>query len=132
MPEAGPDGVLSLGLNVALVQLGDSKILIDPGYGDPSPDSPVEGNVTRSPGLRVAFESLGLRFDRITHVLITHPHHDHIGGLTTVEHGAGKPASHTPATFSIARIGRATPSKYSKSHPLPSILERSMRSVCST
>ena len=35
MPDVGPNGELTLGLNVALVQLGDAVVLIDPGCDDP-------------------------------------------------------------------------------------------------
>jgi glyoxylase-like metal-dependent hydrolase (beta-lactamase superfamily II) len=88
MPEADAAGRVWLGLNVVIIRLGDATIVIDPGMDDPDsawqrnlarvwPDWPV----TRSPGLTVAMEALGLDPESVTHVVITHPHLDHYPGV---------------------------------------------------
>ncbi len=88
MPEADADGRIASGLNIAHVQLGETSILVDPGYPDPSPEAQREApRVTRTAGLRAAMEQIGLQPEQVTHVLITHPHDDHFCGLTIERDG---------------------------------------------
>ncbi len=104
IPEADRDGVVRFGLNTVLVQTGDATIVIDPGYDDPSPaDGQREPNVERSAGLAVALSALGVAAEQVTHVLISHPHGDHLGGVTLERNGQ------RVARFPRARhlIGRA-------------------------
>ena len=35
MPEADAQGVVPLGLELALIRIGDARILVDPGFGAP-------------------------------------------------------------------------------------------------
>jgi glyoxylase-like metal-dependent hydrolase (beta-lactamase superfamily II) len=85
------------GLNVVLIHLGSSRIVIDPAFD--APGSRFERTfaksagleVRRSPGLDVALDLLGFDPADVTQVVITHPHGDHIGGLTRVHDGSAKP-----------------------------------------
>lgn len=101
MPEANAAGELALGLNVALIRLGSATIVVDPGYDDPS--AGPAPRVVRSAGLQAGLDALGLRPGDVTHVLITHAHGDHFGGVTVGRGGAREPR------FPNARylIGRA-------------------------
>lgn len=89
MPEANAAGELALGLNVALVRLGSATIVVDPGYDDPSA-GPVP-RVVRSAALHAGLDALGLRPGDVTHVLITHAHGDHFGGVTVKRGDAREP-----------------------------------------
>jgi glyoxylase-like metal-dependent hydrolase (beta-lactamase superfamily II) len=88
LPEADEQGRLWIGLNVAIVRLGDALVVIDPGLDDPDsqwqrdlatvwPDWPTR----RTPGLKVALAQLGIDATDVTHVIITHPHGDHYAGV---------------------------------------------------
>jgi len=86
MPDAGPHGELTLGLNVALVQMGDAVVLIDPGCDDPGTawDAHFAARfppVVRSPGFAAALTELGIQPDQVSHVPITHAHSDHYAGV---------------------------------------------------
>jgi glyoxylase-like metal-dependent hydrolase (beta-lactamase superfamily II) len=93
LPEADAEGRLRLGLNVAVVQLGAATVVIDPGCDDPGSRwdagfrSHFEG-VERTPGFAAGLAALGIAPDAVTHVLITHAHSDHIGGLLLERDGA--------------------------------------------
>jgi glyoxylase-like metal-dependent hydrolase (beta-lactamase superfamily II) len=69
------DGVPSW-INAFLVAKGDDLYLVDTGMG-------------AGPGIVPLIEKAGYTADKVTHVLITHFHSDHIGGLLDAE---GKPA----------------------------------------
>ncbi|TMI92916.1 MAG: MBL fold metallo-hydrolase, partial [Bacillati bacterium ANGP1] len=108
VPEVGADGAITIGLNLAHIRIGNASILIDPGLDDP--DSAWQRRfaarwpgVRRSPGLERALEALGVRAGEVTHVLITHAHGDHFGGVTVEREGRDA------ARFPRARhlIGRA-------------------------
>ena len=92
VPEAGADGAITIGLNVAHIRIADASILIDPGFDDP--DSAWQrrfaarwAGVQRSPGLERALAALGVRAGEVTHVVITHAHGDHFGGVTVEREG---------------------------------------------
>lgn len=92
MPDADENGAVDLALNVAHVRIGDASILIDPGCDVPGSAWQHEfekrfGNVTRTPGLLPALESMGIQPETITHVLITHGHGDHVAGLAVERDG---------------------------------------------
>lgn len=108
MPEAASDGRIPLGLNLVHIRLGEASIVVDPGCDDPT--SPWQRQfaikfpgVTRSPGLGAALTAIGARPETIPHVVITHAHGDHFGGVAVEHEGALAPR------FPRARhmIGRA-------------------------
>ncbi len=92
MPEAEPDGTLTLGCHVAHVRLGAASVLIDTGYDDPSPElARAHPNFTSSPGVTAGLASVGVRPEEITHVLITHAHGDHVAGGSVERDGRRVP-----------------------------------------
>jgi glyoxylase-like metal-dependent hydrolase (beta-lactamase superfamily II) len=93
MPETDASGRIPLGLNVVLIQTGDARIVVDPGLDDPGTNfertfvgkSSME--IRRSPGLAAGLQKLGWRPDDVTHVVITHAHGDHYGGVMVERNG---------------------------------------------
>jgi glyoxylase-like metal-dependent hydrolase (beta-lactamase superfamily II) len=92
MPEAGADGRIELGLNLVHIRVHDASILVDPGCDDP--DSSWQRlfarkfpGVKRSPGLGAGLARVGVRPETISHVVITHVHGDHFGGVTVDQGG---------------------------------------------
>ncbi|MCW5849449.1 MAG: MBL fold metallo-hydrolase [Anaerolineae bacterium] len=84
--------------NVVHIALADASILVDAGFDD-LPDSPYQlPRFRRNVDLSAALREVGVAPEDITHVVITHPHDDHIGGLT-VKQGT----SYTPR-FPQARV----------------------------
>ena len=91
MPELADSGKVTLGLNLAHVALGETSIVIDPGFDDPSSSwqrrfAEKWPGMRRSPGLAAGLVEIGVDPVRVTHVLITHAHADHFAGVT-VERG---------------------------------------------
>lgn len=94
MPEADAKGRVWFGLNVVLVRLGAARIVIDPALDDPGTaferwfvgDSSME--IVRTPGLAAALDALGWAPEEVTHVVVTHPHSDHYGGVAAERGGA--------------------------------------------
>jgi glyoxylase-like metal-dependent hydrolase (beta-lactamase superfamily II) len=81
VPEADAEGEITVGYNVALVRLGDARVLIDLGFDDPGPESPwKEPRHRRSPRVEAGLRRLGVAPEDVTHVLITHAHGDHVAG----------------------------------------------------
>jgi glyoxylase-like metal-dependent hydrolase (beta-lactamase superfamily II) len=108
MPDAGPRGELTCGLNVALIQLGDAVVLIDPGCDDPASSWQQEfatrfPPVERSPGFAAGLARLGIAPRQVTHVPITHAHADHYAGLVVERDGRLEP--HFPQARHL--LGRA-------------------------
>lgn len=103
MPEADDDGTLALGLHVAHIRLGDASILIDTGYDDPTPTfARAHPHFTSSPGVRAGLNSINVRAEEITHVIITHPHGDHFAAAT-VERGGERAPRYPRARYLLGR-----------------------------
>jgi glyoxylase-like metal-dependent hydrolase (beta-lactamase superfamily II) len=77
---------------VILIQHGGATVLIDPAYDDPGTQWQEKfgarwPGLVRSPGMQAALESMGVRPDEVTHVLITHAHDDHFAGVVAERGG---------------------------------------------
>ncbi len=108
MPEAASDGKIPLGLNLVHIRLREASIVVDPGCDDPMSSWQRQfatrfSGVTRSPGLGAALGAIGIPSETVSHVVITHAHGDHFGGVAVEREGALAPR------FPRARhmIGRA-------------------------
>ncbi|HEU5430487.1 MAG TPA: MBL fold metallo-hydrolase, partial [Thermomicrobiales bacterium] len=94
LPEADEAGRIWLGLNIVLIALGGARIVVDPALADPgasfdrrfAADESIE--IVRSPGLAAGLKLLGWEPESVTHVVITHPHGDHYGGVARERDGA--------------------------------------------
>lgn len=87
VPEADARGRLPMELTVVHVRVDEASVLIDPGLEDPVSPSSRElltewDGMRLSPGLRPALASIGVRYEDITHVLLTHGHFDHYLAIT--------------------------------------------------
>ena len=78
-----PGDQMEIGFTPTLVKTPDHLILFDAGNGEITGRRPHAGNLVARMGL------LGIRPQDVTHVVITHMHPDHIGGLI---HEGGQPA----------------------------------------
>ena len=99
IPELTGGGKLAIDLIAVHVALGKASIVIDPGCDDPSSSwqrrfAEKWPGIRRSPGLGAGLASIGVDPAGVTHVLITHGHADHWGGVT-VEHN-GRDAMRFP------------------------------------
>ncbi|HEU0114707.1 MAG TPA: MBL fold metallo-hydrolase, partial [Thermomicrobiales bacterium] len=71
-----------------------ARIVDDPALDDPGASfdrwfaDEVSIEIVRSPGLAAGLELLGWEPESVTHVLITHPHGDHYGGVARERDGA--------------------------------------------
>jgi glyoxylase-like metal-dependent hydrolase (beta-lactamase superfamily II) len=105
MPEADQAGALTFPMNLAHVRVpsgrGDASVLIDLGFDEPTPSSHWPSS-DRSPGLIAGLASIGVAPTDVTHVLITHPHGDHIAGAT-VERGGRRAARFPNARHLLGR-----------------------------
>jgi glyoxylase-like metal-dependent hydrolase (beta-lactamase superfamily II) len=91
IPEADARGMISVGFNLAHIQIDDTSIVIDTG----GIDDPTSGmaamlaswfpSFAPSPGLYAGLSYLGINPEAITHLLITHAHADHFAGVTTMQ-----------------------------------------------
>lgn len=84
---------IDLALRLILIQQDERKILIDTGIGDYHPEKfntmfNVRGE--NSP-LKKALNSIGLKYEDITDIVISHLHFDHVGGLGHMDKGKSKP-----------------------------------------
>ncbi len=68
--------------NVVHIALADASILVDTSFDD-LPDSPYQPpRFRRTVDVSVALREVGVQPEAITHVVMTHAHDDHIGGVT--------------------------------------------------
>ena len=70
MAKTYPEGTLQNFQNVLLIKSGKLRLLVDTGY----PDTTAE--------LLARLATRGVQPEDVSHVLITHSHRDHVGGLT--------------------------------------------------
>jgi glyoxylase-like metal-dependent hydrolase (beta-lactamase superfamily II) len=93
MPEADAAGRIWLGLNVVMIQIGASHIVVDPALDDPGTSfedrfiGRSSMQIRRSPGLAAALNQLEWTPEGVTHVIITHAHPDHYGGVMAEHNG---------------------------------------------
>src|SRR5262249_20765479 len=81
VPEADEKGEFPLEWSVGFARVGDALAVVDLGFDDPGPDSRwMPPRFQRSAGVEAGLHSLGVTNDQVTHVLLTHPHGDHIAG----------------------------------------------------
>lgn len=64
-----PNGKYATNTNIMIIKKGKNNILIDTGYPD------------TINSLQKALKIAGLKFNDITHIIFTHLHFDHIGGM---------------------------------------------------
>jgi glyoxylase-like metal-dependent hydrolase (beta-lactamase superfamily II) len=93
VPEADADGAIGNGMIVAHVKLGAASILVDPGFGKPTPDSWLitELKLHSTAGVQAGLAAAGIQPEEITHVVITHAHGDHYTGATVLREGRRVP-----------------------------------------
>ncbi len=87
LPDADADGRIVLGLNLVHLRVRDASILVDPGCDDPTSGWQQRfaarfPGLTRSAGLAAGLARIGVHPEDVTHVVITHTHGDHFGGVT--------------------------------------------------
>jgi glyoxylase-like metal-dependent hydrolase (beta-lactamase superfamily II) len=96
---ADAENRIPMSLNCPLALDGDDAILIDTGVGERLSDKERSiYKVDRQGGLVARLRELGLERQDVTHVVLTHLHFDHMGGV--VVRG---PAGHLEAAFPRAR-----------------------------
>jgi glyoxylase-like metal-dependent hydrolase (beta-lactamase superfamily II) len=79
--------------NCIYARIGAVSLVVDPGVFDYAPDSPMlMPGYSPPPDLLSALFSLGVRPVDVTHIVITHAHHDHFNGLTVSRNGTLAPA----------------------------------------
>ena len=92
VPSADAAGVVPLGMNLVLIHEGEAVILVDPGFEDPSDtEASTWPGLVRSPGLHAALQSMDVKPEQVTHVLLTHTHGDHYAGVTVMRKGERVP-----------------------------------------
>ncbi len=90
MPEADAEGAIPLDFMMACVRIGEAIVLIDPGFEEPSSEWERQRaagwkGLRRTPGLYAWLAAEGIRPEQVTHVLITHTHHDHYAGVASAD-----------------------------------------------
>ena len=79
--------------NCIYARIGAVSLVVDAGVFDYAPDSPMLMPGYAPPAdLLSALFSLGMRPEDVTHIVITHAHHDHFNGLTVSRNGTLVPA----------------------------------------
>jgi glyoxylase-like metal-dependent hydrolase (beta-lactamase superfamily II) len=88
VPEAAPNGEFPLEWSVGFARVGEAIAVVDLGFDDPGPDSRwMPPRFDRSTGVEAGLQQLHVRPEDVTHVLITHPHGDHVAGAVTPRDG---------------------------------------------
>jgi glyoxylase-like metal-dependent hydrolase (beta-lactamase superfamily II) len=83
---------VTLGLNVALIEAGGKRVLVDTGMGERwSPRETVQYRLDRRTTLLGGLAALGLSVEDIDVVVNTHLHFDHAGGNTSLVDGRLRP-----------------------------------------
>jgi glyoxylase-like metal-dependent hydrolase (beta-lactamase superfamily II) len=93
-----------LALNVALVETGGKRVLIDTGIGDKSGDKERElYGIDRSQTLLAALAALGVQPEDVDVVVNSHLHFDHAGGNTRIVDG--RPVPTFPKARYVVQMG---------------------------
>jgi glyoxylase-like metal-dependent hydrolase (beta-lactamase superfamily II) len=75
---------IPMSLHCPLATKGDDAILVDTGIGDRLSEREREVyNVDRRGGIEARLRALGMEAEDVTHVVLTHLHFDHLGGVVT-------------------------------------------------
>lgn len=82
VPETDAQGRIPLGLYSAYVAVSGAHILIDPMWWPPDGAAEWPALVAIEDGLFTGLAAFGLAPSDVTHVLITHGHHDHLSGIS--------------------------------------------------
>jgi glyoxylase-like metal-dependent hydrolase (beta-lactamase superfamily II) len=85
-PEADGEARLSLDMTSAHIALGGLSIVVDPGRPDAEQRARY-GSAEVTPGVDAALARLGVDPASVTHVVVSHNHHDHFTGITLDEAG---------------------------------------------
>lgn len=75
---------------------GGRRVLIETGYGNKWPDKERRIFALEDRSIRDAFAQLSIDPADITHVILSHLHFDHAGGLTHIDEGNADPVSSFP------------------------------------
>lgn len=85
---------MTVGFNLAIVHLNEALVLIDTGFGEPTPEHQQMEQaleVRRTPGLEGTLAELNIKEEDVDIVAITHAHGDHIYGATIERNGKKVP-----------------------------------------
>jgi glyoxylase-like metal-dependent hydrolase (beta-lactamase superfamily II) len=85
-PDADEEGRIRLDHTSAHIAFAGLSVVIDPGRVNAEQRARYAPAVI-TPGVDVALRELGIAPDGVTHVVITHHHHDHFSGITREEAG---------------------------------------------
>ncbi|HLI51790.1 MAG TPA: MBL fold metallo-hydrolase [Thermomicrobiaceae bacterium] len=95
-PDADDEGRVPLGLNSAIIQLGNAIVLLDPCLDDAG-SAASDGFLSaftdtyRTAGRPAALQQLGIDPSDVALVIITHTHDDHLTGITETIDGEDRP-----------------------------------------
>ena len=95
---AGADHTIPLRVGVLLAERPGIRVVVDTGLGERKVDRAIRGffgSLSASGGLARALQLLDWSPDSVTHVILTHLHVDHAGGLLTADGAVRFPKAKT-------------------------------------